>query len=824
MRNEDLADALFNASQELVVHDHRWLPDLLFLLLEISDDPIKKTDVEALRSSNVIQERKPLTWADITKDDPLDDAEGLWDSVNYGEESSVNDDDEDYDIRSYSEPSEPSPETSFHDEEDEEPDNLHHCGPQVLPDFELAREVQATRTLYSELTKIKDIPKDPVPESFLMRETLFMLHGLETDVYGEDDAGNVYVKARLCIRDVDEETLRHMLEEFTSLGKPLLFIKRWVNRRQNLPLVQRLQASLASRLKDVDDTLSSIECDIIRGSSEPTTLLSMLTSIKAASRCLLLLTEILRKHENRSEMESFTILESLYHAVCLTQGIGDDSGYEYIGKIFFECFAIYTRPILAWMEIGQIDASDVLFFIRSSDKNVPLGALWSDQYQLVHDQSGHLHAPKFLHPAAKRIFTTGKSVNMLRAIGQPPSNFSASDSATLTWESVCGSTENRRLGDFNEAFTAKFGSWIANKHRSSSHILRGVLSTRCGLWKSLDALEYIYFARNGSIGGQIANSIFDRIDKSQRTWNDCFILKDLYQELLGPLPCIDADRISVRVTENQRTAKSNLRSIHKLDSISVAYGFPWAVATIIKPSSIPVYQQVSVMLLQLRRARQVLDIHLLKILGLHERKDTERNTLILHLRHRLRWFVDTIHTYLTTTIISPSTTTMRSKLDQAEDLDEMITIHEHYILTLSSRCLLAPRFSSTHQAIISLLDLTILFSDAITSAIPTNGKLKVQRRRRQLSSTTTGQEDDGSEEDDAEAANAKPSSETGRDGLLNKLKGISTTYSRLLGFVLAGVREASRTTGEQYVEALVDNLAFSAEYSPSQGPQKNKSK
>ncbi len=80
------------------------------------------------------------------------------------------------------------------------------------------------------------------------------------------------------------------------------------------------------------------------------------------------------------------------------------------------------------------------FFVSESASKVPLSRIWQHQYKLRLTGDGVLHAPKFLQPAASRIFTTGKSIVILKHLGRFNDGMrkrGAVDEPRLDLETVC---------------------------------------------------------------------------------------------------------------------------------------------------------------------------------------------------------------------------------------------------------------------------------------------------------------------------------------------------------------------------------------------------
>jgi gamma-tubulin complex component 5 len=85
LNNEALADVLKPRLDELAARPLKWKPEILALLLALSDRPVDKTNIH--KALEIVPEdavEPQLTWADIIADDPLNE-EGVWDHVDVDE-------------------------------------------------------------------------------------------------------------------------------------------------------------------------------------------------------------------------------------------------------------------------------------------------------------------------------------------------------------------------------------------------------------------------------------------------------------------------------------------------------------------------------------------------------------------------------------------------------------------------------------------------------------------------------------------------------------------------------------------------------------------
>ena len=180
-------------------------------------------------------------------------------------------------------------------------------------------------------------------------------------------------------------------------------------------------------------------------------------------------------------------------------------------------------------------------------------------------------------------------------------------------------------------------------------------------------------------------------------------------------------------------------------------------------------------------------------------------------------------------IIAPSTAEMTTKLGNAEDIDAMAEIHTKYISQLQVQCLLSKNLSPINQAIISLLDLGVLFTDVLSQNCRKNidsftaqpnlswdkretRRKPAQNRRRSVMPAPESSSDDDEEDDyDADAESTTSHEATFAESLAK----IQEQFDRLVPFVTAGLRSVSRAGGEVCWEMLAEKLDWQTSRSRS---------
>ncbi|XP_074256259.1 gamma-tubulin complex component 5 isoform X6 [Saimiri boliviensis] len=185
--------------------------------------------------------------------------------------------------------------------------------------------------------------------------------------------------------------------------------------------------------------------------------------------------------------------------------------------------------------------------------------------------------------------------------------------------------------------------------------------------------------------------------------------------------------------ENVDTAKKKL-PVHILDGLTLSYKVPWPVDIVISLECQKIYNQVFLLLLQIKWAKYSLDVLLFGELVSTAEKPRpkeglvhEQNTVTqfgpqkepvrqqIHrmflLRVKLMHFVNSLHNYIMTRILHSTGLEFQHQVEEAKDLDQLIKIHYRYLSTIHDRCLLREKVSFVKEAIMKVLNLALMFAD-----------------------------------------------------------------------------------------------------------------
>ncbi|ESZ96246.1 hypothetical protein SBOR_3404 [Sclerotinia borealis F-4128] len=827
--NEDpLADALKERLQKLPELEIKWSSEILHLLLELSNKPVSISKIEDLELIKLEdpETELPLKWRDLVAEEPLLREKSIWRNVDFGADSSDDNDGFGDTQSELSDLAGSTGESSLDDDNARRPQDfiVSALEEDVLNNLRKAQFWQKPPSVNG--VQLKTVRK-PVTELQAAREVLFMYMGALSSLF-EPESHDVRF-----IRPSKSYTLKHLTTEgydmlmgtFATQGSALGILRAWVKQLQDVPLLQVLQGSISQRLMDLDTRLSNIQSRFVAPPKDVVvSLLSLQNEVAGCTKPLNRLADIIKRVEHDPYAHAFRYLEFLYDETCTSQMAGDDDMYAFMGKLFFQCFQIYLRPIRSWMEEGELSSGDNVFFVSEITGNADPSSIWQSRFKLRKTQGGALHAPSFLHTAAERIFNTGKSVVVLKQLNQFESVRSKRKiEPKLDFDTVCNTTKFF-LAPFSELFDVAFAKWIRSKHHHTSNKLRKTLFDSCGLHNALNALAHVYFIADGISSSNFMSSIFDKLDRLDSSWNDRFPLTELVQSTVGSHPSIIPERLRLRIrplSQRSRDINKCRKSVKVLSIIEPIYYLSWPIQIILTPQTIPSYQRIFTFLFQIRRSSHILSRERLVSDRHNLTSTTDQRSLYYSLRTRLLWFNYNLYYYLTSLVLEQRSQKMHQDLQEVEDIDAMIRVHTSFAKRITDECLLGSKLELIHKTIIKILDLGIKLEDAqAANAIVTKQAMDQQQEIMELSlasldlpptprksknmrvsmrmrtSIAKQRNEDSEDETEVDLTILSPGmEECNEESYVQMLESMKGEFDRLVRFVGSGLRGVARAGG-----------------------------
>ncbi|KAJ5251635.1 hypothetical protein N7489_002045 [Penicillium chrysogenum] len=783
LNRDELAEALHLRLAELESNRNSWLPEILSLLLQLSDRPALLSTVKPPEERAKAPEAKEtLSWSDLRADGTAFSDEEIWEQVDFAGDSS--DDDFSSVVSDVFLPKHRPQSATTVDEEYIIPDDAFVPAENgdLIASLEKAQFWRAENHSSATTSRL-------ITESQLARETIFMLQGLPTSIYVrlDDDFG---VGRRYALEHSSSEALASLLQCFSEIGAKLNDVRSFTKLPQTIPYMQTFCRGLEDRLLEFDKVLSQVQCKYLSAGST-ISLIQLLVDVRQHSHELVLLAEMIAKLRKDPTDQPMCCLDSLYDLICMLEALGDESSSQRLAELFFMCFKTYASSIRHWMETGQVDVSDSTFFVRTNRENGDLRTLWHDWFIL---DTGHRQQriPQFLETSVQKVFTAGKSMVFLRHLNALP------DVEAMRFEDLYSSPQ---LLPFPALVESAFEKLVDVDHSLSSSLLRTELDQQCGLWSSLDALHHIYLAKDMSAISIIDAKLFELIDRG-RSWDDRFLLTEITRTAFSSVSVIDTSRVLVRPDSTQmRVSQNGQRTVGILDAVTIDYGLPWPIANIITEDAIHTYQRISTFLMQIRRAKYAI----VKQRVRDARNTTPDNTLLHALHHNMLWVLDFIYGHLTYLVISTATRSLHKDLSGAQDVDAMISAHQSCMSSLEAQCLLSKDLSHIHDAIINFLDLCVHFADLQAAHLLGDEEQHMENPHTKKESENEFDSDD----DDDNVNHEHTLTVSFHDSTYSQqLETVNNQFNHLITFVTDGLKNLARTDGLQSWDILADRLEW----------------
>ncbi|KAM6963168.1 gamma-tubulin complex component 5 isoform 2-T2 [Aplochiton taeniatus] len=248
------------------------------------------------------------------------------------------------------------------------------------------------------------------------------------------------------------------------------------------------------------------------------------------------------------------------------------------------------------------------------------------------------------------------------------------------------------------------------------------------LTKDFRLLEYLQAMRNyflleaGDTMYDFYTAIFDKVLEKE-SWQQPSFLNGQLHEAVAQRSPEDSTRLSIFLETVDQSRKK--QPINDLDVLTLSYKVPWPVDIVISLECQKIYNQVFLLLLQIKWAKYNLDtlrfsdltVATKRLEGGAAEELTPKEPIkqqihrMFLLRVKLMHFVNSLHNYITTRILHSTGLEFQHQVQEAKDLDQLIKIHYRYLSTIHDRCLLREKVSFVKEAIMKVLNLVLIFSD-----------------------------------------------------------------------------------------------------------------
>ncbi|OJA18586.1 hypothetical protein AZE42_11191, partial [Rhizopogon vesiculosus] len=487
------------------------------------------------------------------------------------------------------------------------------------------------------------------------------------------------------------------------------------------------------------------------------------------------------------------LLDACLHAAEEQSSLGDQIACKALTEMFVRSaqplWAMVGRwvsdgmPVRDTWEVAENRTLDEEFFVEDNELPLMDPEFWasgyilrpSDDFEVPGGAAKALSVPVFLKRTADRILETGKAVGLLRVLGIPLLSDTDGDPVEVQWHSLTVLLEQHKArGSDPESLAHLVSDKIAPYYTSSGAQLTHVLTEDGDLSRHITAIQALYLMTKRDVIGHFADVLFAKANMdSQQHWQDFHFLNSAFRDVVdanNATKCIETSlvRLSYRGSKSTTIAQT----VKALEGLLVEYAVPFPLAYIFTPRVMSIYGSIFVFLLQIRRAKSVLERILVRGAMGGERHMKHELKIFYAMRGKLSWFINTLLNFLTTHVLYSQIATFHETFKAARSLDEMIKIHNDHLDTIQCGFLLQPETSALHRTVLSALDMCLHFSNIFTTFAGDNthdiSRLSIvmkhhrSRRQRRLRRDVIGFSapriisDDESDDDDDDIADDAP--------------------------------------------------------------------
>lgn len=641
LNNDALAHALSESRSKLAAISYEYSPELLSLLLLLSDRPAEKTRLDDLQAEASGDPATFLTWKDVLADDPLED-DSIWDFIENGSHSSgYVSHDEEFKVKPFCD----NLKNQFAGSDEQQTSITAHSTKPAKSDL---ASLRASRT------QSRQTP-DP---SQTIRLVIRGLQGLST-TEAVPDRGPAGMLA--------SSTLRPILAEVDSTCKSLGHLRGWSRSFSSDALTQRLKHVCCQWSNEFDTGLARIEEACMNQDADMNlTLPAILDTINAISQPVILLHQIINyaNDENRP----WEVLEALYNQCAILDLSAQPDLFQRFAGLFRAMLLIYLSPFGAWMSKGALtQGSTSVPFALKTDSSSNLGSLWHEHYEI----KSHGNAPDtvpFMREHVTRMFACGKSAAFLIALKQEPEQIpTASDYFT---EAVVQGPEVAEVSTFVERFNTALHLWLHDSYGICAARLTHTLLTKQHLGEVTSAIGNIFLGGNGLNMDEFAQPLYESLATGAT-------LSDIGRTTLSGLvqTSFEAELKKAHLEHALTLSLTPIaNSTDHFDDLSIHLSLPWPIQNITREREPTACQNALMTLLRLHRARYQLAHLSMRTLG---EKSKHCRAQLVKLRHGLRWLFDTIYACICDAG-SELTVALSSRIKESRDIEAMADAYQQF--------------------------------------------------------------------------------------------------------------------------------------------------
>lgn len=373
----------------------------------------------------------------------------------------------------------------------------------------------------------------------------------------------------------------------------------------------------------------------------------------------------------------FTMSTLLLDTLLTVADNSSSNGDTETSEALMYVFAASAEPIWAmvglWLKHGMptqdstlrhgddLNTLDDEFFIQDNGLSIIDPDFWTENFTIRMANPEALSTestPLLLDLMANHILRAGKAVGLLRMLDRPLVDDATPDPTWMadwpTFTALLHEHHGAALVETSKEDLARFVYDYILPLCQIPQKLAQVATSECDLWLHLSAIEELHFMRNGDAISYFSDTVFAKVGQhsncastcdadmrlfkmdSGQAWNDFHFLNNTFRDTLKKYSVNRIEPTLVRFSYSGSRDKASKGNIDALENLLVEYAAPFPLTYIFGLHASGVYRSVFILLLQIRRAKNVLE-------GMHMRGIAIRlrstNKIVFSMRSKLIWFI-----------------------------------------------------------------------------------------------------------------------------------------------------------------------------------------
>ena len=349
LNNDELSDALRGCRAELKDCQLRWLPDVLDLLLRLSDDPAQKTRMTEFETiDNRSTTPSPLKWVEVEGDDPINRKDKLWRQPSYSDFSS----DEDGAVLTCTATS---------------PASLKHvtkgaarAGDQPVAPQTSAVDVAAAKAFQEATLSTDSEDKIPLTEVQAVREILFMVQGLPTSLF-QTRRGQMRRNHHLQLHHMSDAAFDAVCDTTLNICSVRRRLESWLEQQHDHRMMRLMEEEITSIVcnfdKDVTETQSEISRAVRDGGV--VSLLATVDGLRTQANAVVVAERFVSSVKSDSPL---AYLDRLFNLLSSFNAANKSGSFRTLVPPFRVMFGTYAEHLTHWIEHGQLSDTSNHFF------------------------------------------------------------------------------------------------------------------------------------------------------------------------------------------------------------------------------------------------------------------------------------------------------------------------------------------------------------------------------------------------------------------------------------------------------------------------------